>query len=79
MEIHFNDDAVDSYIWTLNKLTLMTANIDVTNDAYPHESVVIKSVNDDGITVWEAGPDGAPIKNATWVIPHQVVNSVTVI
>jgi hypothetical protein len=77
--IRFNDEAIDTYIWALNKLALMTVDIDVTNDGYPHERVVIKRAEEDGLVICESDETGKPISNATWMIPYEVIQSITIL
>ena len=81
MTIKFNKDAIDTYIWTLNKLALMTVDIEVINDVYPipHERVVIRKADDDGLIIWEGDETGKPVKGATWIISYANIASVTVL
>jgi hypothetical protein len=81
MTIKFNPDAIDSYIWTLNKLALMTVDIEVNNEVYPipHQRVVISKATDDGLIIWEGDETGKPVKSATWMIPYEAIQSITVL
>lgn len=77
--LQFNDDALDTYIWALNKMHLYTVNIDVNNDGYPHEKVVIIEAKEDVLMVCETDDDTLPIMNSTWEIPYEAIRSITVI
>jgi hypothetical protein len=79
ISIHFVPDAGDSLIWALSHLTLLTVNVEVSNDGYPHERVVISKATDDGMIVMETDESGDPIRNATWLIPYEVIQSITIL
>ena len=81
MTIKFNPNAIDSYIWTLNKLSLMTVDIEVSTEVYPipHERVVIRKATEDGLIIWEGDETGKPVKGATWMIPYASINSITIL
>jgi hypothetical protein len=80
MTIKFNPNAVDSYIWTLNKLSLMTVDIEII-DIYPipHKRVVIRKATEDGLIIWEGDETGKAVKGATWMIPYDNIASITIL
>ena len=78
MTIKFGEDAVDSYISTLEHLKDMTIVGEWTNPGFPVDCVIV-SVDSYGITICESDETGKPITNATWEVGYDEIRSITVL
>lgn len=83
MVIKFDEDAEHAtFAAVLGDLAEWVVDLDHENKGYPSEAVMILGVNRDGIgeivTVCETN-EGTPIRNSTWDVPIDGLNSVTIL
>jgi hypothetical protein len=61
----------------LNALAGWTIRGDFSSAGYPADAVICDA-SEDGLKVFEADETGAPVTNATWVVPWECVDGITV-
>jgi hypothetical protein len=82
MVIRFKREAIDSFEWTLNHLTLMAADVEVSGTHYEDSDftgIIIASVSNNGMRVWNRDHKGEPLRNSHRIIPIENIISVTIL
>lgn len=80
-DITFSDDAVDSAAHVINALCGYTVDLEIPNNTgYPCQEVSIVRVDDDlDVVVAATDEIGAPIGDATWAVPLNLIKKVKVL
>jgi hypothetical protein len=78
MIVKFGDNALDSFIWTLNHLIGFTIKGEWTNKGFPEDCSILLA-NDNGLLICEVDEDSEPIKNSRFTIGYDEIVSITVV